>query len=80
VLANLTAEVLAVLAAALERPGPRALVAGGLRPGEADDTERRFAHLGLRRRARIERDGWCTLLLERAREGESPPPPPCSGA
>ena len=74
VLANLTAETLAVLAAALEPPGPRALVAGGLRPEEAEGAERRFAPLALRRRARIVRDGWCTLLLERAGEGESPRP------
>ena len=65
VVANLTAEVLAILAETIEPPGPRALVASGLRPFEADEAARRFAPLGLVRVEAIERDGWCTLLLRR---------------
>ena len=65
VVANLTAEVLAILAEALEPPGPRTLVASGLRPHEADETARRFGRLGLVRADARERDGWCTLLLRR---------------
>jgi ribosomal protein L11 methyltransferase len=65
VVANLTAEVLAILAEAIEPPGPRALVISGLRPFEADAAAAGFARLGLARVDARERDGWSTLLLRR---------------
>jgi ribosomal protein L11 methyltransferase len=70
VVANLTATVLAILADALEPPFPRALIASGLRPHEAEEAARRFAPLGLALADRRERDDWCALLLRRAKTPE----------
>lgn len=66
VLANLTATVLAVLAPALPAPGPRRLIASGMRPEELPGVAARFAAAGLRPTRTIEDDGWATALLERA--------------
>lgn len=62
VVANLTATVLRTLAEALPAP-PVQLVASGMRPQEVDDVAQAFARLDLRLAARIERDGWATVLL-----------------
>jgi ribosomal protein L11 methyltransferase len=65
VVANLTASALAVLADAIGRPGPRRLVASGLRPEEVAATAARFSAAGLAPSRTLEEDGWSTLLLER---------------
>ncbi|WP_217915624.1 50S ribosomal protein L11 methyltransferase [Miltoncostaea marina] len=66
VTANLTATVLRELAAALPPPGPRWLLASGMRPEEVAGVEAAFAgRLGLRRARVVERDGWATALLGR---------------
>ncbi len=66
VLANLTATVLGLLAAALPDPGPDHLIASGMRPQEVDGVVRAFAARGLREARRVEDEGWATVLLERA--------------
>jgi ribosomal protein L11 methyltransferase len=65
VLANLTGGLLVELAAALPEPGPRALVASGMRPEEAAGVEAAMAARGLAATRRREDEGWATLLLER---------------
>lgn len=64
VLANLTATVLEVLADALPAPAPAHMVLSGLRPHEAGPAAALFARHGLREMARIDDDGWSTVLLE----------------
>ena len=66
VLANLTATVLALLAPALPPPGPRWLIASGMRPEEVSGVAARFVGLGLRPARTTEAEGWSTVLLERA--------------
>ena len=66
-LANITLEVLRVLAAALaghaDATVTRHAVLSGLRPYEVDDAVRAFAPLGLAARARREEDGWASVRL-----------------
>lgn len=66
VLANLTATVLRLLAAALPEPAPRHLIASGMRPEEVDGVVEAFSARGLREVRRVEDEGWATALLERA--------------
>lgn len=63
VLANLTADLLAVLADALEDAPPRRAVLSGLRPAESRAVEERFAALGLRLADRRDADDWSALLV-----------------
>lgn len=66
-LANITLEVLRVLAAALAGHADAAVtrhaVLSGLRPYEVDDAVRAFVPLGLAARARREEDGWASVRL-----------------
>ena len=66
-LANITLEVLRVLAAALaghaDATVTRHAVLSGLRPYEVDDAVRAFVPLGLAARARREEDGWASVRL-----------------
>jgi len=66
-LANITLEVLRVLASALAGRSDAAVtrhaVLSGLRPHEVDDAVRAFAPLGLDERARREGDGWASVRL-----------------
>jgi ribosomal protein L11 methyltransferase len=66
VLANLTATVLRVLAAALAPAPPRRLIASGMRPREVADVAGAMAPRGLVPVRTIEDAGWATVLLERA--------------
>jgi ribosomal protein L11 methyltransferase len=66
VLANLTATVLRALAGALVAPGPRVVIASGMRPGEVGGVAEAFGPLGLRPARRIVEDDWATIRLERA--------------
>lgn len=63
VLANLTLEVLLVLATALHPAPPEHLVASGLREHEVDAAAQAFALMGLRVVGRIEEGGWATVRL-----------------
>jgi ribosomal protein L11 methyltransferase len=65
VLANLTLEVLRILAGALEGQAPDHLVASGLRVYEADDAVAAFAPLGLHEVRRLEEDGWASVRMRR---------------
>ncbi len=65
VLANLTGSALRALAAALPQPAPRALVASGIRPGEARVVEEAMGARGLALARRLDAEGWTTLLLAR---------------
>jgi ribosomal protein L11 methyltransferase len=65
VVANLTGGLLRELASALPHPPPRALIASGMRPGEAPGVEGALAARGLAVAVRIEEDGWTTLLASR---------------
>ena len=65
VLANLTAELHALIAdEVLERP-PERLVASGVLAARADETAAAYARHGLREAGRRERAEWAALLLER---------------
>lgn len=66
VTANITATVLRALAAALPRPGPRRLIASGMRPEEVDGVAEAFAPRGLRPVRSTVEDGWAAVLLERS--------------
>ncbi|MGE3236420.1 MAG: 50S ribosomal protein L11 methyltransferase [Thermoleophilia bacterium] len=66
VLANLTATVLGLLATALPAPAPRALIASGMRPHEADAVAALFAAHGLGESRRVVEDDWATVLLLRS--------------
>lgn len=66
VLANLTATVLTMLAAAIDPPGPGTLIASGMRPEEVPGVAAAFAPLGLEPRRTIEDEGWATVLMGRA--------------
>lgn len=61
VVANLTAEVLLILAEALRDGPPEHLIASGLREHEAPGVEEALRPLGLRPVARGGGDGWVTL-------------------
>lgn len=63
VLANLTLEVLRILAVALEGRAPGHLVASGLREHEVGDAVMAFAPLGLREVRRVAGDGWASVRL-----------------
>lgn len=63
VIANLTLEVLLVLAVALEAHPPDHLVASGLRVHEAAAAAQAFRHIGLTEAGRIEEGGWATVRL-----------------
>jgi ribosomal protein L11 methyltransferase len=65
VAANLTGGLLRELASALPDPPPRALIASGMRPGEAPAVEAALAARGLAVGERVEEDGWATLLASR---------------
>jgi ribosomal protein L11 methyltransferase len=66
VLANLTVDLHAIIAAeVLERP-PERLVASGVLATRADETVAAYARHGLREADRRERAEWAALLLERA--------------
>ncbi len=65
VFANLTLEVLRILAAALDGQAPDHLVASGLRVHEVDDAVAAFAPLGLAEVRRIEEDGWASVRMAR---------------
>ena len=73
VFANLTLEVLRMLAEALrgqtlpgDRPSPIShLVASGLRVHEVDEAVAAFSPLGLREVRRIEEDGWASVRMAR---------------
>lgn len=65
VLANLTATVLRMLAEALAPPGPRVLIASGMRPEEVGGVAAAFAPLGLLPAREIVDEGWATVRLER---------------
>ncbi len=65
VFANLTLEVLRILAAALDGQAPDHLVASGLRVHEVDDAVAAFAPLGLAEVRRIEEDGWTSVRMAR---------------
>ena len=66
-LANITLEVLGVLAAALVDPGTvpgvRHAVLSGLRESEVDAAVAAFAPLGLAERERLAEDGWASVRL-----------------
>jgi ribosomal protein L11 methyltransferase len=66
VVANLTAEVLAVLAPALQAAPPRRVIASGLRPHEEPGVIAAMVGPGLALSRAVRGDGWCTLLLERS--------------
>ncbi len=65
VLANLTLEVLRILAGALEGQAPDHLVASGLRVYEVDEAVAAFAPLGLHEVRRLEEDGWASVRMRR---------------
>lgn len=65
VVANLTAELLGVLAGALAAAPPRRVVASGLRDEERPAVERALAPLGLETTAAVSEGGWTALLAER---------------
>ncbi len=65
VLANLTGTVLTMLAGALTPPGPRTLIASGMRPEEVPGVAAAFAPLGLAPVRTVEDEGWATVLMER---------------
>lgn len=65
VLANLTLEVLRILAGALVGQAPDHLVASGLRVYEVDDAVAAFAPLGLHEVRRLEEDGWASVRMRR---------------
>jgi ribosomal protein L11 methyltransferase len=65
VLANLTGTVLTMLAGALEPPGPRWLIASGMRPEEVPAVAGAFSRLGLCERRAITDEGWSSVLLGR---------------
>jgi ribosomal protein L11 methyltransferase len=64
-LANITLEVLGVLAAALraQGSGPRHVVLSGLREHEVDDAVAAFAPLGVVERRRLAEGGWASVRL-----------------
>lgn len=66
-LANLTADLLAVLARAVHRAPPRWAVLSGLRPAQAEAVVAAWAPLGLRVRDRRDADDWTALLMEAPR-------------
>ncbi|MFN8163001.1 MAG: 50S ribosomal protein L11 methyltransferase [Solirubrobacterales bacterium] len=64
--ANMTAPILAALAAQLTRPAaPRTLVLSGLLPAELDQIAAAFAHAGLAEAERRREGDWAALLLRR---------------
>ncbi len=63
VFANLTLEVLRLLAVALAGQAPAHLVASGLRVHEVDDAVAAFAPLGLAEARRLEEDGWASVRM-----------------
>ncbi len=65
VLANLTLEVLRILAGSLAGQAPDHLVASGLRVYEVDEAVAAFAPLGLREVRRLEEDGWASVRMRR---------------
>jgi ribosomal protein L11 methyltransferase len=65
VIGNLTATVMPQLAQELAAAPPEGAILSGLRPAEAPGVLGAFAPLGLREAARIDRDGWTTLLVAR---------------
>lgn len=66
VMANLTATVLARLAAALPAPAPAHMVLSGLRPEEADGAAALFVPHGLHEAERAHDGGWSTVRLARS--------------
>lgn len=65
--ANLTADLLGVLARAVHRAPPRWAVLSGLRPAETDAVVAAWAPLGLMVRDRRDADDWTALLMEAPR-------------
>jgi ribosomal protein L11 methyltransferase len=65
VAANLTGGLLRELARALPEPTPRALVASGMRPGEAAGVEEAMAARGLATARRVEAEGWASRFFAR---------------
>jgi ribosomal protein L11 methyltransferase len=66
VVANLLRPLLLAVAERLPAPPPRALIASGLLPAEADSVATAFARRGLREHTRRVEGGWAALLLRGA--------------